>query len=39
MDASNDFEKGKNQNHLSDAPVEPIIDTYITHQDYYKDTI
>ncbi len=28
IDASNDFEKGKNQNHLSDAQVERIIDTY-----------
>ncbi|MEG3203223.1 hypothetical protein RH775_002159 [Staphylococcus aureus] len=28
IDASNDFEKGKNQNHLSDAQVERIINTY-----------
>ncbi|WP_070866181.1 type I restriction-modification system subunit M, partial [Staphylococcus sp. HMSC36A10] len=28
IDASNDFEKGKNQNHLTDAQVERIINTY-----------
>ncbi len=28
IDASNDFEKGKNQNHLSDAQVDRIIATY-----------
>lgn len=28
IDASNDFEKGTNQNHLSDEQVENIIDTY-----------
>lgn len=28
IDASNDFEKGKNQNHLTDAQVETIINTY-----------
>ncbi|MCS4599854.1 type I restriction-modification system subunit M [Staphylococcus aureus] len=34
IDASNDFEKGKNQNHLSDAQVERIISTY-----KHKETI
>ena len=28
IDASNDFEKGKNQNHLTDEQVERIINTY-----------
>lgn len=28
IDASNEFEKGKNQNHLTDEQVEKIIDTY-----------
>lgn len=29
IDASNEFEKGKNQNNLTDANVEKIVDTYI----------
>lgn len=28
IDASNEFEKGKNQNHLTDEQVEQIINTY-----------
>src|SRR5699024_3231570 len=28
IDASNEFEKGKNQNHLTDEQVDKIIDTY-----------
>ncbi|MGG2059672.1 type I restriction-modification system subunit M [Priestia megaterium] len=32
IDASNDFEKGKNQNHLSDKHVERIVDTYIKRE-------
>ena len=29
IDASNEFEKGKNQNNLTDAHVEKIVDTYV----------
>ncbi|HDR4858691.1 type I restriction-modification system subunit M [Bacillus cereus] len=32
IDASNEFEKGKNQNHLSDEHVEKIISTYLNRE-------
>lgn len=32
IDASNEFEKGKNQNHLSDEHVEKIIATYLSRE-------
>ncbi|KKB42086.1 type I restriction-modification system subunit M [Bacillus thermotolerans] len=32
IDASKEFEKGKNQNHLSDEHVEGIIDTYVKRE-------
>jgi type I restriction enzyme M protein len=36
IDASNEFEKGKNQNNLSDANIEKIIKTYQARQDVEK---
>ncbi|MDX6047603.1 MULTISPECIES: type I restriction-modification system subunit M [Bacillus] len=32
IDASNEFEKGKNQNHLSDDHVEKIVNTYLSRE-------
>lgn len=32
IDASNEFEKGKNQNNLTDANVEKIVDTYVKRE-------
>lgn len=32
IDASNEFEKGKNQNHLSDEHVEKIVTTYLSRE-------
>lgn len=32
IDASNEFEKGKNQNHLSDKHVEKIVSTYLSRE-------
>lgn len=32
IDASNEFEKGKNQNHLSDEHVEKIVATYLSRE-------
>lgn len=32
IDASNEFEKGKNQNNLTDAHVEKIVDTYVKRE-------
>ncbi|HDR8070749.1 TPA: type I restriction-modification system subunit M [Bacillus cereus] len=32
IDASNEFEKGKNQNHLSDEHVEKIVETYLSRE-------
>ncbi|SCJ44648.1 Type I restriction enzyme EcoKI M protein [uncultured Clostridium sp.] len=32
IDASNEFEKGKNQNNLTDAQVEKIVDTYMKRE-------
>ncbi|MGL5749354.1 MAG: type I restriction-modification system subunit M [Paraclostridium sp.] len=32
IDASNEFEKGKNQNNLSDAHVEKIVNTYVKRE-------
>ena len=32
IDASNEFEKGKNQNNLTDANVEKIVDTYVNRK-------
>lgn len=32
IDASNEFEKGKNQNHLSDEHVEKIVETYLNRE-------
>ncbi|MGE7887758.1 type I restriction-modification system subunit M [Bacillus cereus] len=32
IDASNEFEKGKNQNHLSDEHVEKIVNTYLSRE-------
>ena len=32
IDASNEFEKGKNQNNLTDAQVEKIVDTYVKRE-------
>ncbi|MEG2364085.1 MAG: type I restriction-modification system subunit M [Terrisporobacter sp.] len=32
IDASNEFEKGKNQNNLTDAHVEYIVDTYVKRE-------
>lgn len=32
IDASNEFEKGKNQNHLSDEHVEKIVSTYLNRE-------
>lgn len=36
IDASNEFEKGKNQNNLSDENIAKIIDTYRNRQDVNK---
>lgn len=36
IDASNDFEKGKNQNQLSDENIEKIVDTYRKREDVEK---
>lgn len=36
IDASNDFEKGKNQNRLRDEDVEKIVETYKTRQTIEK---
>lgn len=36
IDASNDFEKGKNQNNLSDQNVDKILDTYLAREDVDK---
>ncbi|HHW39214.1 MAG TPA: N-6 DNA methylase, partial [Bacillales bacterium] len=36
IDASNEFEKGKNQNHLSDANIEKIITTFKERKDVDK---
>ncbi|MGD9474039.1 MAG: type I restriction-modification system subunit M [Eubacteriaceae bacterium] len=36
IDASQDYEKGKNQNNLSDANIDKIIDTYKARQDVEK---
>ena len=32
IDASNEFEKGKNQNNLTDAQVEKIVETYVNRE-------
>ena len=32
IDASNEFEKGKNQNNLTDANVEKIVDTFVKRE-------
>ena len=32
IDASNEFEKGKNQNNLTDANVEKIVETYVNRE-------
>ena len=36
IDASQDFEKGKNQNHLRDEDIQKIIDTYAARKDVDK---
>jgi len=36
IDASNEFEKGKNQNSLTDAHLQKIIDTYAAREDVEK---
>lgn len=36
IDASNDFEKGKNQNHLRDEDIDKIVDTYAARKDVDK---
>lgn len=36
IDASNEFEKGKNQNNLSDENIDKIVDTYKLRQDIDK---
>lgn len=36
IDASNDFEKGKNQNKLTEENIKKIIDTYCTREDVEK---
>lgn len=36
IDASAEFEKGKNQNYLTDAHVQKIIDTYLSREDVEK---
>ena len=36
IDASKEFVKGKNQNELSDAHIQKIVDTYITREDVEK---
>ncbi|OFD66075.1 N-6 DNA Methylase [Bacillus mycoides] len=36
IDASNEYEKGKNQNHLSDGHVEKIVSTYINRETIEK---
>jgi type I restriction enzyme M protein len=36
IDASNEFESGKNQNRLTDANVQKIIDTYMARKDVDK---
>ncbi|MBS9806326.1 type I restriction-modification system subunit M [Bacillus toyonensis] len=36
IDASNEFEKGKNQNHLTDENVEKIVSTYLSRETINK---
>lgn len=36
IDGSSEFEKGKNQNHLSDEHVEKIIATFLSRETIYK---
>ncbi|QHW36001.1 type I restriction-modification system subunit M [Staphylococcus ursi] len=36
IDASQSFEKGKNQNHLSDEDVNKIVETYLKREDFDK---
>ncbi|RSX56376.1 type I restriction-modification system subunit M [Bifidobacterium samirii] len=36
IDASNDFEKGKNQNHLRDEDIDRILETYAKREDVDK---
>ncbi|BDR55022.1 type I restriction-modification system subunit M [Bombiscardovia apis] len=36
IDASKDFEKGKNQNHLREEDIDKIISTYAAHEDVEK---
>ncbi len=36
IDASNEFEKGKNQNHLADEHVEKIVNTYLSRETFDK---